>query len=104
MGCHQGIIEGDIAFHALLREVNCSQMVSGFHAGIPASSGLGERLRALVLSLMPDDAPWGMPQERGGVAGGSCPRCSVQGCAATDEPPRSLGATGVITSVSASSL
>lgn len=101
---HQGIIENDTAFHGLLREVNCSHMVGGFHAGIPASSGLGERLRALVLSLTPDDAPWRMPQEPCGVAGGSCPKCSVWGCAATDEPPRSLGATGVITSVSASSL
>lgn len=70
---HQGIIENDTAFHGLLREVNCSHMVGGFHAGIPASSGLGERLRALVLSLTPDDAPWRMPQEPCGVAGGSCP-------------------------------
>lgn len=68
MGRHQGIIEGDTAFHALLREVNCSQMVGGFHAGIPASSGLVEKLRALVLSLMPDDAAWGMSQEWCGVS------------------------------------
>lgn len=96
VGHLQGTVGRVAALHALLREAFCSQTVGTSRAGIPVLCPLVTgRGRVAARSPM-SGHPVGVPPEQCGGAGRLAPSALLgQGRSAADEPPRSLGATGV---------